>query len=543
MSQLFNYESYFSKAFHRIKDLRDPYARRQELMENNRDSLLQQQIVNIGAADFMRPMDTIDLANAISIVCIYSILIGLITERTSHCKIITLPNDVQMAARYPFVFVDTKANRLIVVKNIEKDIALITKDYIPKEISELMKRTGTTSYAQVYLLHEDARLQFVGPDNDLENTSHGKCVHSLPWVFDTYLGESEYSRFRNELQKYMEAVNEYLGYSVVRSLNPTALINFQKITEREICSFDYDQIIHKTIVNNNARRYWLKDAEECKKLKKQYLENGTYRVLLGNQEYAESLTTAEWLLDSMQKARAIDYTVIATGYFKAMEQLLFALICLRNPTFDPDSTLGDYACYYRDHLDMLLRNDVHYTTRNYVRESIFEYKDLRNGYLHKHNIHDLSKIYEIRSATYYLMFLVLGCQTLSQSDLVSLGTPNETAEDDFHKLCEYFRFHINDIFCAEPDGYPEQWMKIIPHSEVPHTIRESEVGQSIYYQVLGLEKVGRFSENDAPRRVWCGRIAASYQKSLELHYEKTSLIFEDGRYVGPFLATEKGYSY
>lgn len=543
MSQLFDYQHYFSKALARIKDLRDPYANRPE-SEANWNSLLQQQVVNIGAADFTRPMDVIDMANSISIVCIYNILVSLITERASYCKILAFTkNDLQTVARTPFVFVDTKSNRLVVVKNIEKDIALITRDYVPQIIAELMQKTGTTSYAQVYLLHEKANLQFVGPNNDLSNTSHGENVHSLPWLFDTYFGENEYLYFRNELQRYVVAVNEYLGYSVVRSLNPTALINFQKITERVLCSFDYGQIIDKTIVNPKNYRSFTMGATECGKLRWQYLNSNTYRVLLGNQDFAESLTTAEWLRESMHKARAIDLTVIATGYFKAVEQLLFALIRLRTPSFSENSNLGDYAHYYKDHLNQLMRKDVDKTTKDYVREAIFEYARLRNGYLHKHNIHDPQKICEIRSATYLLMYLVLGCQELSPTDLVSLGARDEAYKNDFQKLCEYIHFHRKRLFCAEPEGYPEQWFTIIPPSEVPQSIRESETAPSIYFQELSTKKCGRFSANDAPRRIWSGIIPLSYQESVELSYEKSMLIFEDGRYVGPPLATEEGFSY
>lgn len=542
MSQLFDYQLFFSKALARIKDLRDPYTNRPE-SEAIWNSILQQQVVNIGAADFTRPMDVIDMANSISIVCIYNILVSLIAERASYCKILAFTkNDIQTVARTPFVFVDTKGKRLVVVKNIEKDIALITKDYVPKEISELMQKTGTTSYDQVYLLHEKAHLQFAGPNNDLSNTSHGKNIHSLPWLFDRYFGENEYLRFRNELQKYAVAVNEYLGYFVVRSLNPAALINFQKITEHELCSFDYDQIINRTMADPKKHIFKMNETE-CGKLKQQFLNSGTYRVLLGNQDYAESLTTAEWLRDSMNKARAIDLSVIATGYFKAMEQLLFALIRLRTPSFNENSNLGDYAHYYKDHLNQLMRKDVDNATKCYVREAIFKYKDLRNGYLHKHNIHDPLKISEIRSATYLLMYLVLGCQELSHADLISLGLRDEVSKNGFQKLYEYIYFHRNSLFCAEVEGYPEQWFNIVPLSQVPPSMRESGNSPRIYFHVLGASKCGWFSESDTPRRIWSGKIKKTYQESLELAYEKTVLIFEDGRYVGPPLATEEGFSY
>lgn len=60
----------------------------------------------------------------------------------------------------------------------------------------------------------------------------------------------------------------------------------------------------------------------------------TYQVMLGDHHFSESLITAEWLYDSMKKAQAIDLTVIGMGYFKAVERVLFELICLHKMKTD-----------------------------------------------------------------------------------------------------------------------------------------------------------------------------------------------------------------
>lgn len=60
----------------------------------------------------------------------------------------------------------------------------------------------------------------------------------------------------------------------------------------------------------------------------QFVNDKVFRFALGNHDYAESLITAEWLINSMEKAKAIDLTVIGMGYLKAVELLLFDLICL-----------------------------------------------------------------------------------------------------------------------------------------------------------------------------------------------------------------------
>ena len=132
MEKGFDYQRYFGKALEMIKTIRDPNATRQADVEFGWDKILQKQIVNIGAADFKRPTDVIDSANDISIVCLYNILIGLIAERAKYCQVLALPGDNKVAAKRPFIAIDTKANRLIIVKNIEQDIALITEEYIPE---------------------------------------------------------------------------------------------------------------------------------------------------------------------------------------------------------------------------------------------------------------------------------------------------------------------------------------------------------------------------------------------------------------------------
>lgn len=543
MKKGFDYQRYFGKALEMIKAIRDPYATRHADVEFGWDKVLQKQIVNIGAADFRRPTDVIDSASDISIVCIYNILIGLIAERAKYCRVLALPADTKVAAKRPFIAIDTKANRLIVVKNIEQDIALITEKYIPEDITQLMQKTGTTTYAQVYLVHESADLQFIGPNNDLSKTAHGKNVHSFPWLFDTYFGEGEYSLFTDALTQYNSAVDEYLGYSVVRSLNPTALVNFKKITERSIRTFNYDQIMSKTITNKFGKNTWLNHIREVNKLKKQFLSDGVCKLLLAGNDYAESLTTAEWLFDSMKKAHAIDLTVIGTGYFKAAEQMLYALIKLYNPSFDPKSTLGDCATFYKDNHDIILRSDVHWSTRDFIFEAIYEYADLRNGYFHKHNIHDPAKILEIRSATYTLMFLLLGGQKLSNSDLVSLGLTALTGDSDFELLCDYIQYHKNSLFCVAPDDYPEQWIRIVPRTEVPQSVRDTEKGPCIYFNVLGANNCGRFFAEDVPKRIWAGKISISHTTKVELAYEKTLLIFEGGKYVGPVVADAEDFTY
>ena len=128
---------------------------------------------------------------------------------------------------------------------------------------------------------------------------------------------------------------------------------------------------------------------EYAKLMDGFIKHKTYLTLIGEKDFSESFITAEWLFDSMQKAKAIDLTIIGMGYFKAVEQLLFGLLCLhknkgfciRNVSFDDDHiidksidlTMGAMAIFVKDYSDVLFRSDIIWKTRKYIREFLFEY--------------------------------------------------------------------------------------------------------------------------------------------------------------------------
>ena len=103
------------------------------------------------------------------------------------------------------------------------------------------------------------------------------------------------------------------------------------------------------------------------------------------------------------------------------------------------------AVFFRKNPD-ILREDLHHYTKNYVKEAIFKYVALRNGYLHKHNIRQWHVIDEIREATYNMMFLLIGSYTLTNENLTELKIAKYDIFTDYYKLCEYLNYHSNEMF-------------------------------------------------------------------------------------------------
>ena len=270
----------------------------------------------------------------------------------------------------------------------------------------------------------------------------------------------------------------------------------------------------------------------------------------------------------MKKSKAIDLTVIGMGYFKTIEQLLFEIICLHKnegrlikkdysrrdlPTMIElndtnisdaaiDTTLGAMAVFYRDNLD-IFRNDLSYQTRKFLVETIFKYKDLRNGYFHKDNIHEKAIIEEIHDATYELLFLLLGAKTLSNENRATLGYPEEI-RSDFYKLCEYVNYHHGELFFLENEegkeiivsGYYDEGARIINEKQIEYT--------GVYFKSLSdIPHIQKFSKDDIPYKVSLGKLVYGYSDKLSVVPTKIKPIYENNHYVGPLIAEEEKLDY
>ena len=546
MVQPFDYSKHFDVAVEQIQQLRSPHATPLTHQTLGWRIIQNQAITNIGGDEYDRFAAIIPGARAVTHNCILNVLWQLLREKAPQCKLIPPKSEQLSNTGIHFAFIDTASNCLVVVTDKEPDILYVADDYIPDGIAQLMRATGVPSYKHVYLLHEYAYLQYIKHTVDTDDPGHGCGAYSLRWLFDTYFGEGEYAYFQEAFNIYKKRVDEILGYAIVRILNRSALEKFRMITEKELLKFDYTQVETITVISekkNQPPKPCSLEPGEYGKMRRQFIANCKYKVLLGQSYFAESLITAEWLRDSMRKAQAIDLTVIGTGYFKATEQLLYCLAKLRFSDVDEKETFGNFAYRYQKNQKLFFHKDLLPTTREYVYESIYSYAKLRNGYFHKHNIHDPNRIEEIRTATFLLVFLLLGSQKLSGTDLSVLGTPALQNYGEFDRFCDYVGFHSNDYFCLEPDGFPEQWVQPVEIARIPASIKEAVPSRCLYFFNLSTKKVFRVTEENLPKRIWIGKLDIKQTDQISLDLVKEKLLFESGRYTIPALVDEFGFEY
>ena len=410
-------------------------------------------------------------------------------------------------------------------------------------------------------MYDKAYLQLVGHNDDESDPGRGYNLYSIKWFFEEYFGQEEYERFHSAVTAYVSEVNSYIGYATIKTLIPSSLINFRRIVERTLVNFKYDNL-----VSTKHNGYELGE-EDFKRIRKQFLDDKTLLTMIGSSDFAESLITAEWLYDSMKKAKAIDLTIIGMGYFKAVEQLLYELICLHKnqgltifrvlskkglpPEIQLndqnisdktiDVTLGSMAVFVRNHAAKLFRNDIVWRSKKFVREAIFEYADLRNGYFHKENIHQAEKIEEIRNVSFYMFFLLLGTFNLSEANLKELGLP-KIAQSDYYRLCEYVDYHSGmHFFLDVGDGndqivvaFPDMRSKIVEDKYVQYS--------GVYFKTIQ-KQIIQFTEDNLPRDITLAKLEFDRIDLVSMRLVKVKKIFEDGKYVGPSIAEENEMGY
>lgn len=563
----FDYECIFDQALRKIKCVRNPHASKPETSDLRWNVVREQALFDFGGSEHEKYERVIKAAKVISLSCLNFIILQMGRLYSRDFRSIDIQNVENKQSKIYFAIKDCDTNCLLFFKEIEENAGWKTKNKEPKEIQKFLDDNCILKCKYIYVMHDYAYLQMIGHNDDKGDPGRGYNLYGIKWFFETYFCEAEYMRFCKALEKYINDVNDYIGYIYTKSLNPNALVNYRKIVEYTIEKFKYDTLLEKIIKGkdeNGRIKEYILDKKNFDAIQKQYIMEKTCLVMLGKGDFAESIITAEWLYSSMEKAKAIDLTVVGTGYFKAVEQLMYELICLHKTEgkriqkngskqyilLDSDSikkklidsTLGSMAYFYKYNLDML-RTDLSERTKEYIRETIFAYVKLRNGYFHKHNIHSWKIVEKIRTETFLLIFLLLGSQILSSKDRKSLGEFSVDIFDDYYKLCEYVNYHSGELFYM--NFGQEDKMAIACADMNIETIGSDYILYSgVYFRELGDNgRVFRFTKQDLPEAIYLGKFIFANTELVHVEPIKDKKVFEKGKFVGSSIVEEDKFSY
>lgn len=563
MEKEFNYSILFKQAIQRIKCIRNPHAANPEFTDMKWDDVRNELLFDFGGNEHEKYERVITSAKDISLSCLHFIILKLGEIYGCQFKTIDAEIKIDKGSKIYFLIHDEKKDELLVFKELEECPGWKIKGREPEKIQSLMDEIKVKTCKYVYMVHDYAYLQMIGHNEDNNDPGRGYNLYGIKWFWENYFGEDEYQNFICALNEYKKQVNEYIGYAYIKTLGNAALINFRKITEYEITVENYDALLSKSQRDISGRTLSLLESD-YKKIRKQFFDEQVMLVLIGKHDFAESLITAEWLYSSMKQAKAIDLTVIGTGYFKAVEQILYELICLhkdegrkikKNKSKDMvplteanilkkdflDTTLGSMANFYKDNID-ILRSDIG-KARDYVRETIFAYAKVRNSYFHKHNIHDWNKIDEIRSATFQLLFLLLGAQQLSDVERKALGQVDTSLYDDYYKLCEYVNFHSNELFFINLGG-ADAFAIAVSDMYIETDTNDYIKYSGVYFKELGKDgRKFKFNKENLPKVIYTGKFVFAKTEMVGVEPVKRMKIYENGKFVGNSIVDEDKFSY
>ena len=562
-----DYTAFFQQALQQIKSIREPRVSKPDFIDMHWPLVEQQEVFSFGESAFEEQRRVVDLAKQVSLSVLFQIIHALFNQKQYQTEAFS-PNSKTISPKQKVVLaVHDYTNSIIYLFHEKPDSPMWKlKGKESQDIEEFLSSRQVSRCIHIYLLLDHAYLLIVGHNNDETDPGRGYNVYSIKWFFETLFGKEEYQRFLAALTQYKEEANKHIGFICVKSLTPYSLINFRRIVEQQVRSFPYDQLMQRPI-SCWDKEYHLGN-EELSILKSQFMIKKYYEILVADNDFSESLITAEWLYDSMKKAEAIDLTAVAMGYFKAVEQLLFAIICLYKnegllikkdfsrqdlPSSTElcdkyidekaiDTSIGSMAVFIKDNLG-LFRKDLRWPTKYYIRESVFKYKDLRNDHLHKDNIHSWDKINEIRNESYLLLFLLIGSYSFSNDSFTRLGMKEDSIFDDYYYLCEYLNYHsgwifftvhnnMENIFIACSDLYS----KVVDGKYIEYS--------GAYFCELGKNgKLLKFDWEHLPEEIYIGKFVFANTELVDCKPVKVRKIFENGRFVGSTISEEEPLAY
>ena len=402
-------------------------------------------------------------------------------------------------------FIDN-GSRCIISQEGNNRILYIFKDFglksrLPKqEIKHLLDEYNAVDYMFVSFIWDHAYMETFNHNDNVADPSRGGKNIGIADFLVRYIYPEEVKALIKDIKDYELQVNTIIGMGIMKTLQPMALYRFKRVTNDEILKFNYEEHLIDVI-----------PKEYHDSIREQFVGKRLYTVLTGDKDYAESFITAEWLFHTFENAGKIDYTVVAMGYFKAIEQLLYKYILLHiegrknksrtlkrkiwkkdkkylepkkdkngnivihNKTGQPILVKSDPIVVNQENVDdgrldtslgpMIKSFFCNRDNKDLIREIIDDERiiekiytflgsvnPLRNGYFHKHNLDKWEKVVEARNLAFKVAYLVLGVYAVGEDDYSELGVTKEDDDYDYYQLCEYIMDHPRRVYFMDIDG-------------------------------------------------------------------------------------------
>ena len=286
--------------------------------------------------------------------------------------------------------------------------------------------------------------------------------------FKEYLMEDIYEDFVGFLRNTVTELQDFLGVSTIPRLTPPLLFGFRYTVEQtivdQIALLEAQRNVWKGAFSQGKAVPAYRVIDDSTRIKphycdleyrslallynsvglRTYRDKKLYRAMIGRSNFARCLITSEYLFRNYGKSDQFDFTAIVSGYVKSIEQLMFTIALFYIDKQKPDGTYYQIAPSQGnkkntiDFTSQKLKDDEMDTTlgalcfffKNNRKVIAFEgpYKETlinclfcyadecRNDSFHKHNIDEWDRVEIIRSNTFFLYMMLLGCCRLGRND-------------------------------------------------------------------------------------------------------------------------------
>ncbi|MBR6986435.1 MAG: hypothetical protein IKH75_23470 [Ruminococcus sp.] len=269
---------------------------------------------------------------------------------------------------------------------------------------------------------------------------------TLKEFFNSHIKNGEYEVFKEYVDEFNEKAKNIIAYKTVIIPTDTEIAAFKSKKSEMLRNYDYESLLPEDIYDSQKAI-----------LKRNFIERGTYKALIGESDFSESFIASEWNYDVIRATGVLDQTGVVAGFLKSIEQLLYAVIKLSinknkrirlekggDGEFNSDneehidSTLGSLSHFVKDNGDVL---DVNNYVKKYIVDTLFKWtKNQRNGHFHKDNLHDPEKVAEIREQTLLLYYLILGGFSITNEQFPALGIVDKPSVNEVDEEKLYRRF-------------------------------------------------------------------------------------------------------
>ncbi|MBQ6441499.1 MAG: hypothetical protein IJJ13_02765 [Lachnospiraceae bacterium] len=277
---------------------------------------------------------------------------------------------------------------------------------------------------------------------------------SIKQFFDEIFSVELYPLFLSKTQQAVALANDIIGFQTIPRLSLRYLSSFKIDVSHQLASNNYTEFRYQVLKQNKheAEKYSRRSFSEAdyESLNRNFFKRKS--ALVGDRDFAKSFITAEYLYQIIKSGNNLDYTSVVSGYFKAVEQLTYTIMCANLPRAKETDDFWISGRYKGNNKSMSRNNpktnspQVKFVRQNkkffditlvpllwclydnkfyFLSDSGTETahvllkrfaKECRNDHSHKDNIESFEDVECIRHDAHLVLYILLGGCRMTDSD-------------------------------------------------------------------------------------------------------------------------------